>query len=176
MANPTIQDQMNTAESPSPTGHVASLHLHPPRAGAPLQNAEFFDVVVDKGIWGNPRYFDRVSSTTGRPSRRQISLVEREQIAEHAAVLGLQSILPGAVRANIETEGVNLIALIGQQIQIGGAILLFYEPRTPCSKMDDICVGLRALMADNRQGVMAQVIRSGRIRVGDNIRPAANGT
>jgi hypothetical protein len=163
------RDQMNATDSPALSGRVASLHLHPPQGGAALTSVDFVEVVASKGILGNSRYFDRVSRTTGQPSRRQVSLIGREQIAEHAGALGLPSIPPGAVRANIETLGVSLIALIGQQIQIGEAILLFYEPRTPCSKMDAICVGLRALMADHRQGVMAQVIQSGRIQIGDGI-------
>jgi MOSC domain-containing protein YiiM len=36
--------------------------------------------------------------------------------------------------------------------------------------MDAICQGLRELMMNNRQGVLAQVIRSGKIQVGDRIR------
>jgi len=35
--------------------------------------------------------------------------------------------------------------------------------------MDALCQGLRELMMNNRQGVMAQVVRSGKIRVGDSI-------
>jgi MOSC domain-containing protein YiiM len=164
-------DQMNATDSPALSGRVASLHLHPPQAGAPFQSVDAIQLVAGKGILGNPRYFDRTSRITGQPNRRQVSLIEREQVAEHAVALGLQSIPPGAVRANIETLGVDLIALLGQKIQIGEAILLLYEARMPCSKMDAVCVGLRARMADNRQGVMAEVIRSGMIRVGDRIRP-----
>src|SRR5205823_538656 len=106
---------------------------------------------------------------TGQPSPRQVSLIEREQIAEHAATLGVEAIPPGAVRSNIETIGVNLIELIGREVQVGEATLLFYDSRTPCQKMDQICVGLRELMGNRRQGVMAQVIRGGTIRVGDAI-------
>lgn len=163
--------QMKATGSPARPGRVASLHLHPSEAGAPLRSIEFIDVVARKGILGNPRYFDRVSDTTHQPSRRQVSLIEREQIAEHAVALGLEIIPPGAVRANIETLGVDLITWLGQTIQIGEAVLVFYEPRKPCSKMDAICAGLRARMADNRQGVLAEVIQSGRIRVGDTILP-----
>jgi MOSC domain-containing protein YiiM len=47
--------------------------------------------------------------------------------------------------------------------------LFFYEPRIPCEKMDRICQGLRALMENNRQGVLAQVVRTGIIRVGDTV-------
>ena len=145
------------------------MRIHPAKPGAPLTAVESMEVIAGKGISGNLRYFDRISKSTGMPSRRQISLIEREQIAEHAATLGLQKIAPGLVRANIETEGVNLISLIGQQIQIGTTILDLYAPRDPCSKMDAICQGLRELMLENRQGVMAEVVRSGRIQVGDPI-------
>jgi len=37
--------------------------------------------------------------------------------------------------------------------------------------MDRICQGLRELMGNGRQGVMAQVIRSGTVRIGDAIVP-----
>ena len=149
------------------TGRVASLHLHPEKSGEPLRAVEQIEVVAQKGIVGNPRKFGVISRSTGQPSKRQVSLMEREQIADHAATLGLQSIPPGAVRSNIETSGIDLVALVGKQIQIGDAILFFYEARTPCEKMDRICRGLRALMENNRQGVLAQVVRNGVIRVGD---------
>ncbi len=32
--------------------------------------------------------------------------------------------------------------------------------------MDAVCMGMRELMNNNRQGVLAQVVKSGRIRVG----------
>jgi MOSC domain-containing protein YiiM len=35
--------------------------------------------------------------------------------------------------------------------------------------MDRIAPGLQALMSQGRQGVLAQVVRSGKIRVGDKI-------
>ena len=163
---------------PSPGDHkgsVASLHLHPVEAGQPLQEVAAIDVVEAKGIAGEPRYFGRMSQTSGQPSRRQVTLIEREQIAAHATALGLASIAPGAVRSNIETSGIDLVALVGREIEIGEAVLLLYAPRDPCAKMDALCHGLRRLMMNNRQGVLAQVLRSGTIRVGDPIklRPTA---
>src|ERR1041385_5783329 len=148
-------------------GSVASLHLHPENAGDPLRSVEAIELVAGKGIRGNPRKFGVMKE--GQPTRRQITLIEREQIAEHAAALGLQSIPPGAVRANIETLGIELGALIGCEVQIGEAILHAYAPRTPCAKMDAVCAGLRELMGNSRQGVLAEVIRSGKIRVEDRI-------
>ena len=124
---------------------------------------------AEKGILEDKRYYAR-QSRSGQPSKRQVSVIEREQLAEHAAVLGLNGIAPGQARANIETVGMSLQAMLGKYVQIGPAVLYFYEPRTPCEKMDAICQGLRKLMENARQGVMAQVVRSGTVRVGDTIR------
>ena len=157
--------------SPALLGRVASLHLHPVEPGAPLQTVDDIDFIQSKGIQGEPRYFARLSRDTGTPSRRQVTLIEREQIIEHAVALGLESISPGAVRSNVETTGINLIALIGQEVEIGQAVLFLYAARDPCAKMDAICQGLRHRMMDNRQGVLAEVRRSGKVRVGDSIRP-----
>jgi MOSC domain-containing protein YiiM len=149
-------------------GRVASLHLHPDQPGAPLRTVESTRVVEGKGIEGNPRYFGR-TNREGFPSKRQVTLIEREQIADHAAALARESIAPGLVRSNIETTGIDLIEWIGKEVQIGEAVLSFYAPRDPCEKMDAVCQGLRKLMLSNRQGVLAQVIKSGAIRVGDSI-------
>ena len=162
---------MNANSSPALPGRVASLHLHPAEPGAPLQPIESVEVVVGRGIQGDTRYFGRLSRDTGEPSRRQVTLIEREQIAEHAVALALPSIPPGAVRSNIETTGINLISLLAREVEIGGAVLRFYAPRDPCAKMDAICQGLRALMLNSRQGVLAEVLCSGTIRVGDSIHP-----
>lgn len=149
-------------------GSVASLHLHPAVGGEPLTSVTSFEAVEAKGIRGEPRYFGR-RSLAGQPTTRQVSLIEREQIAEHAAVLGVETILPGAVRANIETFGIKLVPLVGKSIQIGSATLYITKPRDPCEKMDRICRGLRGLMEDDKQGVLARVVRSGTICVGDRI-------
>jgi MOSC domain-containing protein YiiM len=161
---------MNLVGTDSNQGLVVSLHLHPPEPGAPLENVASFEVRAGKGIQGDNRYFGRVSRDSGKPSRRQVTLMEREQIAQHARALGLKEIAPGAVRANIETRGIDLVKLVGCEVEIGEAILLLYAPRDPCSKMDAICQGLRERMLHSRQGVLAEVRRGGLVRVGDPIR------
>jgi MOSC domain-containing protein YiiM len=161
---------MDATNSSPVLGQVASLHLHPSEPGASLQPVETVEAVEAKGILGDERYFGRLSRDTGKPARRQVSLIEREQIAKHAAALGLPSIPPGVVRSNIETVGLNLVALLGREIQIGEAVLFLYAPRDPCAKMDAICQGLRERMMNQRQGVLAEVRRSGRICLGDAVR------
>jgi MOSC domain-containing protein YiiM len=167
----------DTAEAPpawpesAQQGWVTSLHLHPAQPGEPLRPVESVELVHDKGVVGDCRYFGRLSQQTGAPTRRQVSLIEREQIARHAQALGLACIPPGAVRSNFETSGINLADWLGREIEVGEAILLLHSLREPCAKMDAVCQGLRQRMLDGRQGVLAQVRRAGRIRIGDPIRP-----
>lgn len=138
-----------------------------------MMPVERITLIEGKGIVEDARYFDR-KKRDGQPRRRQVTLIEREEIGEHAAVLGLMSIAPGRVRANIETEGISLIDCIGKQVQIGEAILRVYAPRTPCDQMDAVAPGLRALMKDRRQGVLAEVVRSGIVRVGSSVEMIVN--
>ncbi len=145
------------------------MHLHPAEAGAAFQTVEAIELVAGKGIIGDERYFGRKSRSTGEPSKRQVSLIEREQIAAHAAAFEMEQIPPGQVRSNIETTGIELSELVGRQVKIGGAILFFYAHREPCAKMDLIRPGLRERMLEGRQGVLAQVVSSGMVKRGDPI-------
>lgn len=147
-------------------GKVASLHVHPAVAGESLTTVPEFNLVAEKGIREDIRYFNR--SNGGRPFKRQVTLINREMIHQHAGALGME-LSPGDVRSNIETEGVDLIALIGLEVRVGEAVLEFVEARTPCHKMDALAPGLRALMENGRQGVIARVLQSGRVRPGDAI-------
>ena len=145
-------------------GVVASVHLHPIISGDPFLPANELALVAEKGIKGNGegRMYDN-------GSRRQVSLIGREQLSKHAKALACPIFSPGDARSNIETEGINLIEWIGCNARIGEAELYLYAPRTPCQKMDAIVNGLREQMADGNQGVMAEVTRSGTILVGDII-------
>ena len=78
-------------------------------------------VEIDAGIVGNTRYWKRQSRSTNQPNQRQVTLIEREQIAEHASALGLPNIAAGRVRSNIETEGIDLVPLAGRVVRVGGA-------------------------------------------------------
>jgi MOSC domain-containing protein YiiM len=150
-------------------GTVASLHLHPEIPGEPLRAVAEVFAQAGLGLAGDARIFGR-KNQQGEPSRRHVTLTAREEIARHAAALRLLALPPGAVRSNIETCGLDPVSFLGCQMEIGEALLLFYEARKPCLKMERVAPGLQALMANGRQGVLAQVLRSGRIRVGDAIR------
>lgn len=157
-----MQSELKETDNPI-LGRVASLHLHSELAGEGMQEALMVELIAGKGIAGNPRY-------SKRPTRRQVTLIEREILEEHAAVMGLDEIAPGVVRSNIETTGVWFRELIGKRVRIGSsAVLYLYEARIPCHKMDAVARGLRRLMEGGKQGVLAQVVVSGVIQTGDTI-------
>jgi MOSC domain-containing protein YiiM len=150
-------------------GTVASLHLHPAESGAPLAAVAQIKAVASKGIAGDQRYFARISRRTRQPSRRQVTLIEREILSRHAATLHRHPFQPGEARANIETEGIDLAATVGHNLRVGSILLAVIEHREPCAKMDAIEPGLRALMTPPCQGVIATVIESGEASVGDPV-------
>ena len=156
-------------ESLGTNGTVASLHLHSEVPNELMKEVKSISVVVGKGIKDNPRYYD-AKTKKGLPNKRHMSLIEREQIEEHALFLS-EPLKSGVVRSNIETSGINLSSLLGKKVAIGdNAVVLFTMLRDPCYKMDMICHGLKRLMADGRQGVICEILVSGTINVGDKIR------
>jgi len=150
-------------------GRIASFHLHPGERGAPLTSTDVIELEAERGIRGDARYFGRRSRSTGGPTKRQVTLIEREILQRHADALGLAAIAPGIARSNIETEGIDLSASVGRRLRLGTAVLEVVEPREPCEKMEAIAPGLRALMTPPCQGVIARVIESGTAKIGDAV-------
>lgn len=129
-----------------------------------MASTDSITLVAGRGIREDTRYFKK-------STRRQVTLMAREEITDHANALAAGEFPPGAVRANVETSGIDLQALVGHELQLGTAVLSVYEARIPCAQMDDLCQGLRERMSDGHQGVLAQIKISGTARVGDLIRP-----
>lgn len=157
------------SQSPAPSGTVASIHLHPSDRSKGLSSVDSVEFVAEAGLRGDQRYFGRKSRSTGGPSKRQVTLIERETLSRHAAALGIPPLAPGIARSNIETSGIDLSATVGRRLRVGTAVLLVVEPRTPCEKMDAIAPGLRTLMEAPNQGIIARVLESGHARIGDPI-------
>lgn len=157
------------SQSPANSGTVASIHLHPADRSKGLSSVDNVEFVAEAGLRGDQRYFNRKSRSTGGPSKRQVTIIERETLARHAAALGIPPIAPGIARSNIETIGIDLSVTVGRRLRVGTAVLLVVEPRTPCEKMDAIAPGLRTLMEAPNQGIIARVLESGHARIGDRI-------
>lgn len=103
----------------------------------------------------------------GRPTgARQVSLIAAEHLAAIGAYLG-QDAAPGRLRRNIVVAGVNLLALKGARFRLGAALLEYGGECHPCSRIEQEFGpgGYNAVRGHG--GIVARVIESGEIRLGD---------
>jgi MOSC domain-containing protein YiiM len=76
------------------------------------------------------------------------------------------------VKENITTRGVRLNELAqGQRLDIGESVLEVTGPCQPCSRMDEIRMGLQQELHGQRW-ILCRVAEGGRIRRGDAIQMA----
>lgn len=120
----------------------------------PMQPLDEARAIEDRGIEG---------CAHGHPrGPRQVLLMDIETLTE----LGL---VPGAIKENITTRGLDLHTLLrGQRLRVGDAILEVTLPCEPCKLMDDIRPGLQQQLR-GRRGQLCRVLQSGRIRPADPI-------
>ncbi len=161
-------------------GTIASLHIHGAKSGDPMTTVDKLTLVAKKGIKEDLRYYDRKNKSTGFLNRNHVSIIECDQILdlmqdmEEKLTAKLPKLNPGIIRSNIEYNGTSNVFLIECKkhtiCRIGAtAIVQIYKPRTTCYQMDDIYQGLQDLTQNKKLGVIAEIIQSGEIRVGDPI-------
>jgi MOSC domain-containing protein YiiM len=80
---------------------------------------------------------------------------------------------PASFGENLTVSGLELsTAVVGEQWQVGSAVLEVSEPRTPCWKLG-MAMGdalfPRAFVAARRPGVMLRVLRDGALQAGDEV-------
>lgn len=122
---------------------------------------------LDSGVSGDLR--GRVPP--GRSTRRQVTILRREDWAAAEAELG--AVLAWTVRrANLLVSGVHLLQRAGDHVCIGPDVRLEITGECdPCRRMDEQHQGLMAaLMPGWRGGVTTRVIAGGRISIDDEVR------
>jgi MOSC domain-containing protein YiiM len=120
----------------------------------PMKEIEESEALHNKGLKG---------CIHGRPnSKRQVSLMDVETLQK----LGIP---PGAVKENLTTRGLDFQRLEpGQRLRIGGSLLEITLPCEPCSRMDEIRLGLQDELRGQR-GWLCRVVEGGIIRRGDRM-------
>jgi len=95
-------------------------------------------------------------------SKRQVLFIESETLEK----LGLEE---GQVKENVTTRGIALMSLpVGTRLRVGEAVFEITGECHPCSRMDELRPGLRETLGGQR-GMLARVMQSGTIDVGDAI-------
>ena len=76
---------------------------------------------------------------------------------------------PGAIRENLTVDGDDVQQWpVGQRVRVGGAVFEITMVCDPCHRMDELREGLRAEL-DGKRGMLARVVESGEVAVGDEI-------
>jgi MOSC domain-containing protein YiiM len=130
------------------------------------------------GIWRSPKRKERMEPLESarvfenegveacahrRGGKRNVLFVA----AEDLEALGVE---PGAVKENFTVRGAEVMKWpVGQRLVIGDAEFEISMVCDPCELMETIRPGLLAEI-DGRRGMLARVLKSGQVAVGDPIR------
>lgn len=129
---------------------VVAIHISP-ASHMPMQSVREATLVADYGLAG-----DRKAKVG---SKRQVLLMPLEVLEG----LGLS---PGAVRENLTTKGIDIMALpVGARLRVGAALLEVTLACTPCALMDAVRPGLQEELR-GRRGMLCRVIEGGTVHVG----------
>jgi MOSC domain-containing protein YiiM len=96
-------------------------------------------------------------------TKRQVLFASQD----HIDAVGVE---PGAIRENFTVSGADVQGWApGQRLGVGGAVFEVTMECEPCERMDELRPGLRAEL-EGRRGVLAKVVETGEVAVGDEIR------
>ncbi|MGB3316344.1 MAG: MOSC domain-containing protein [Albidovulum sp.] len=142
-------------------GWVTWIGLRPERLAEPVVLTEA--VATEAGLEG-----DHASA-----GRRAITLVQAEHLPVIATLCRRDDVAPDLLRRNLVIGGINLTALRHARLSVGGAEIAITGPCPPCSRMEKALGtgGYNAMRGHG--GWYAEVIRPGRIALGDAVRVTA---
>lgn len=118
-------------------------------------------------------------------NERQVTILSRPELAEAAAEMGLETILPEWIGANITLTGIPMLSMLPASTLLffeGGATLKVDFQNGPCKiagasiarhvgRPDDAGLALAFVpAAKRRRGVLAWVEKPGTVKMGENVR------
>lgn len=129
-----------------------------PKKHLPMQEAESVEALADVGFAG--------CAHARKGSKRQVLLVDQE-------TLDAMDLMPGVIRENITTVGLNVNGLaLEEHLRVGGVLLQVAAVCTPCDELEKVRPGLRRELY-GRRGMLCRVVEGGSIRTGDAIQRLA---
>jgi MOSC domain-containing protein YiiM len=105
---------------------------------------------------------------SGRPSRREVTLILREHLEVVGALIG-RPVFPGEVRRNVVVSGIALTALNGCRFRLGEVLLEGTGPCDPCSRMEEALGEGGQTAMRGHGGLCAVVVEGGTFHVGDAV-------
>jgi MOSC domain-containing protein YiiM len=148
------------------TGRVEAINVAADLEGE-CRPVEVVEALAGRGLRGD-RYFADAPREQGEG--RDITLIQAEALEGLHEEHGIE--LSGAEsRRNVLTRGIDLNALVGRRFTVGEAECVGVELCEPCNHLQKMTQPgvLRGLV--HRGGLRADVVRGGRIAVGDAVQP-----
>jgi hypothetical protein len=144
-------------------GSVAAI-LVAPDAERPLARVEAVEAIAGRGLEGD-RYYEGRGTFSAPGHGYELTLVEAE-------VLDSIDLPWDQARRNIVTRGIALNSLVGHRFKIGAVGCIGRRLAEPCAHLERLARPglLRPLV--HRGGLRADILDSGSITVGDQIRVA----
>jgi MOSC domain-containing protein YiiM len=138
------------------TGRVEAILLRPARRAEPIEVAQA--TLAERGFEGDH----------SRGGKRAVTLIQAEHLPVISSLLGREA-TAALLRRNLVVSGINLSALRGAQLRVGGAEVEVTGPCAPCSRMEQALGegGYNAVRGHG--GWCAQVVGSGPVVVGDAV-------
>lgn len=142
-------------------GRVAGVFVAP-AAGAPCLSVPSVRAVEGEGLEGD-RYAVGEGTFSAKPGTgRHVTLID-------AGAVAAAGLAPGESRRNIETEGVDLLSLIGVRFRVGSAELVGMRDCPPCGYLQKTTRPDVKKRLAGAGGLRAEVVVGGLISVGDSI-------
>jgi len=138
--------------------HVTAIHIAESAWPQQVQPVEEVEAIAGHGLVGDRKY----------GTKRQISLVSEEELAEAAARWGSE-IPAGATRRQITISEGRFTRNPGDLIRVGEVLVSVIGNCSPCEEMElSVGPGARASLVD-LAGVTGTIVEGGTIRVGDPV-------
>ena len=155
-------------------GKLLFIHIAE-KASSNMKELNEAVLVEGKGIKGD-RYYNNTGKYSSIPDIREVTIIENEvlnALKENQPPLQKEKIIlkPNEHRRNLTCQGVPLNYLVGKRIKIGEVILEGGRLNFPCKYLADLLNKPLLLPLYNRSGLNCKIIKGGRIKVNDEIKP-----
>ena len=141
-------------------------------AGSPsagMEARQAVTAVPGRGL-EEDRYFFGIGTFSPHPQKPayELTLIQQEHIEEFRKATGLPFTARQA-RRNIVTAGVDLNSMVGRDFSVGEVLLRGIKLCEPCEHLAK--TSFPQVMRDlvNKGGLRAQILRGGKIHVGDSV-------
>jgi len=151
-------------------GHVIAIQIAS-SAGEKMVSIQEVKAIAGKGLEGD-RYLSQTGKFSDRPGpARQLTLIELESLEalqreDSVALSPLES------RRNIVTQGVPLNHLVDRKFRLGEVIARGVKLCEPCEYLEEVTRKKVIGGLTHRGGLRAEILESGIVRIGDQVRPA----